>query len=111
VKRSINAVVVSLLLLLPLVAGATLNCPSKAPADKVVCRLEGNGTGKLYLKSVDGIPRAQIPPRFRVCGLPRHPPLCGVHYPEKVLQALHGGKERLIAEIEERVAKIEEAGR
>lgn len=55
-KRGIIAVIVSLLLFLPLVTGATMKCPSKAPADKVVCRLEGNGTGKLYLNSVDGIP-------------------------------------------------------
>ncbi|WP_297536650.1 hypothetical protein [Thermococcus sp.] len=55
-KRGIVAVIVSLLLFLPLVAGATLKCPAKAPAEKAVCRLEGNGTGKLYLKSVDGIP-------------------------------------------------------
>jgi len=56
VKRGIVAVIVLVILFLPLVAGATLECPSKAPADNVVCRLEGNGTGKLYLKSVDGIP-------------------------------------------------------
>jgi len=55
VERGIVAVIVSLLLFLPLVAGATLKCPAKAPANKVVCGLEGNGTGKLYLKSVDGI--------------------------------------------------------
>ncbi|NJE55588.1 hypothetical protein [Thermococcus sp. 21S9] len=55
-KRGIVALIVSLLLFLPLVTGATMKCPSRAPADKVVCRLEGNGTGKLYLKSVDGIP-------------------------------------------------------
>ncbi|ACS33434.1 hypothetical protein [Thermococcus gammatolerans] len=55
-RRSPFVVVILLLMLIPLVAGATLECPSKAPADKVICRLEGNGTGKLYLKSVDGVP-------------------------------------------------------
>ena len=55
-RRSPFVVVILLLMFLPLVEGATLNCPAKAPAEKVVCRLEGNGTGKLYLESVDGIP-------------------------------------------------------
>ncbi|WP_297065942.1 hypothetical protein [Thermococcus sp.] len=54
-KRFI-AGIIFIFLLVPLVTGATLKCPPKAPADRVACTLEGNGTGKLYLKSIDGIP-------------------------------------------------------
>ncbi|WP_456423070.1 hypothetical protein [Thermococcus sp.] len=44
------------LLLIPPVTGATLTCPTKAPLGEITCGLEGNGTGIIYLESVDGIP-------------------------------------------------------
>ncbi|GAB6135223.1 hypothetical protein [Thermococcus prieurii] len=55
-RQSPFVVLIIILVFPPLVAGATLKCPAKAPANGIVCRLEGNGRGKLYLKSVDGIP-------------------------------------------------------
>jgi len=56
VKRVISMIILVFLLILPLVTGATLKCPPKAPTHRVVCRFKGNGTGEIYLKSVDGLP-------------------------------------------------------
>jgi len=42
-------------LLLPLAAAETITCPAKSPPGEVTCTLNGHGTGRLYLKSTDGM--------------------------------------------------------